>query len=58
MFHIVFNADDKYIKFAAVVITSIIKNTNTCKKFKDFFKEMGGGLIKNSQITNKSLIIL
>ncbi|WP_455940917.1 hypothetical protein [Helicobacter pullorum] len=28
MFHIVFNADEKYIPYAAVLMTSIIKNKN------------------------------
>ncbi|WP_170999486.1 hypothetical protein [Campylobacter sp. MIT 12-5580] len=52
MFHIVFNADENYIKYCAVLMTSIVKNTDTSKNFKDFFDEealnsaMGGGLIK------------
>lgn len=41
MFHIVFSADDKYIKYTAVVITSIVKNTNVSKDFSRFFD--GGG---------------
>lgn len=36
MFHIVFNADEKYIPYAAVLMTSIIKNTNPNKTFADF----------------------
>ena len=36
MFHIVFNADEKYIPYAAVLMTSIIKNTNPNKTFVDF----------------------
>lgn len=36
MFHIIMNADENYIKYSAVLITSIIKNTNLSKKFKDF----------------------
>lgn len=39
MFHIVFNSDDNYIKYTAVLITSIVKNTDINKKFKDFFEE-------------------
>ena len=37
MFNVVFNADENYIKYTAVLITSIIKNTDTNKIFKDFF---------------------
>ncbi|NDJ26462.1 hypothetical protein GW575_00620 [Campylobacter sp. MIT 19-121] len=64
MFHIVFNADENYIKYCAVLMTSIIKNTDTSKKFKDFFDEealnsaMGGGHCtdkENSNITYKLL---
>ncbi|MBK1993889.1 glycosyltransferase family 8 protein, partial [Campylobacter novaezeelandiae] len=36
MFHIIMSADENYIKYSAVLITSIIKNTNLSKKFKDF----------------------
>lgn len=38
MFHICFAADERYIKYSAVLITSIVKNTNHQKDFKDFFK--------------------
>lgn len=44
MFHIVFSADDKYIKYTAVVITSIV-NTNVSKDFSGFFD--GGVLVKS-----------
>ena len=37
MFHICFNADENYIKYTAVLITSIVKSTDTSKSFKDFF---------------------
>ncbi len=37
MFHICFAADENYIKYTAVLITSIIKSTDTTRKFKDFF---------------------
>ena len=37
MFHICFAANEGYIKYTAVLITSIIKSTDTTKKFKDFF---------------------
>ena len=38
MFHICFAANENYIKYTAVLITSIIKSTDTSKKFKDFFE--------------------
>ena len=38
MFHICFAANEPYIKYNAVLITSIIKSTNTSKRFKDFFE--------------------
>ena len=38
MFHICFAANEPYIKYNAVLITSIIKNTDTSKQFKDFFE--------------------
>lgn len=41
MFHVVFNADEKYIKYTAVLITSIIKNIDSSKSFEDFFKKNG-----------------
>ena len=36
MFHIVFNADEKYIPYAAVLMTRIIKNKNLNKIVADF----------------------
>ena len=38
MFHIVFNTDENYIKYLAVLITSIIKNTDTTKNLYDISK--------------------
>ena len=38
MFHICFAADENYIKYTAVLITSIVKSTDTSRKFKDFFE--------------------
>ena len=35
MFHIVLSADENYMKYAAVLITSIIKHTDTSKNFKN-----------------------
>ena len=37
MFHICFAADENYIKYTAVLITSIVKATDTSRNFKDFF---------------------
>lgn len=37
MFHIVVSADEDYIPYAAVLLTSIVKNINTSKSFKEFF---------------------
>ncbi|MFQ6341402.1 hypothetical protein [Campylobacter sp. VTCC 70190] len=39
MFDIVFNANDNYVKYLSVLITSIVKNTDPNKKFQDFFEE-------------------
>ncbi|MBZ7937989.1 glycosyltransferase family 8 protein, partial [Campylobacter molothri] len=36
MFHIVFNSDENYIKYLAVLMTSIVKNTNVKLGFKDY----------------------
>lgn len=48
MFHIVFNADENYIKYTAVLMASIVKSTDTSKSFKDFFdltqrEDLAGG---------------
>ena len=48
MFHIVFNIDENYIKYLAVLITSIIKNTDTTKNLYDISKNNttgGGGIL-------------
>lgn len=37
MFHICFCANESYIKYTAVLINSIVKNTDTTKAFADFF---------------------
>ncbi|MCX2683698.1 glycosyltransferase family 8 protein, partial [Campylobacter sp. MIT 21-1685] len=39
MFHLVFNADENYIKYLAVLITSIIKKTDTSKNFKELCQQ-------------------
>lgn len=36
MLHIVLCADDNYVKFSSILITSIINNTNTSKTFIDY----------------------
>lgn len=53
MFHVVFNADEKYIKYTAVLITSIIKNIDSSKSFEDFFEENGvSKLLENFEKIN------
>ena len=44
MFHIFFSADKNYIPYTAVLITSIIKNTNPQKSFKDFCTTLSDSL--------------
>lgn len=39
MFHIVFCGDEKYFKYIAVCMTSIVKNTIVSKSFSDFFTD-------------------
>ena len=64
MFHIIFNADQNYMKYVAVLITNIIHYTDTSKRFADFLEAQdsddellsgGGG---GSSITSISLQIL
>lgn len=38
MFHIIFNADQNYMKYVAVLITNIIHYTDTSKRFADFLE--------------------
>ncbi|TKX34236.1 glycosyltransferase family 8 protein [Campylobacter taeniopygiae] len=45
MYHLVFSADENYIKYTSVLITSIILNTDKNKKIQDFDK--------NSNIKNE-----
>ena len=53
MFHIVFSADENYIKYTATLMTSIVKNTDTSKGFESLCKsdtlDMG---VANSAIKN------
>ncbi|MGX3045284.1 hypothetical protein [Helicobacter sp. T3_23-1056] len=37
MFHICFCANEAYIKYTAVLIASIIKSTDTSRRFSDYF---------------------
>lgn len=50
MFHICFAANEDYVKYASVLMTSIIKNTDSSKSFQDFFEAKnvsnGGGGFK------------
>lgn len=38
MFHIIFNADQNYMKYVAVLMTNIIHYTDKSKKFEDFLQ--------------------
>lgn len=40
MFHIIFNADQNYMKYVAVLITNIIHYTDTSKRFADFLGDL------------------
>ncbi|MBX7490428.1 glycosyltransferase family 8 protein [Helicobacter turcicus] len=51
MFHILFSADENYIKYTAVLITSIIHNTNTKLNFKDFCQKEGFQAPNNSSFS-------
>ena len=48
MFHICFAADENYIKYTAVLITSIVKSTDTSRKFKDFFDNTNADSFANA----------
>lgn len=52
MFHIVFNADENYIKFSAVLITSIVKNTNLSKSFKELCEQSPKDFIEKYEHLN------
>ncbi|EEQ0826441.1 hypothetical protein HC278_001751 [Campylobacter jejuni] len=39
MFHIVLNLNDDYAKYASVLISSIVKHTDTAKTFAEICKE-------------------
>ncbi|WP_086252747.1 glycosyltransferase family 8 protein [Campylobacter devanensis] len=52
MFHIVFSADENYIKYTAVLINSIIKNTNLNLHFKDFCQKPTPQMPTNSSFSS------
>lgn len=52
MFHIVFSADENYIKYTAVLINSIIKNTNLNLHFKDFCQKLTPQMPPNSSFSS------
>ncbi|WP_086240550.1 glycosyltransferase family 8 protein [Campylobacter devanensis] len=52
MFHIVFSADENYIKYTAVLINSIIKNTNLNLRFKDFCQKPTPQMPPNSSFSS------
>ncbi|WP_096025031.1 glycosyltransferase family 8 protein [Campylobacter lanienae] len=52
MFHIVFSADENYIKYTAVLINSIIKNTNLNLHFKDFCQKSTPQMPPNSSFSS------
>ena len=52
MFHIVFSADENYIKYTAVLINSIIKNTNLNLNFKDFCQKPTPQMSPNSSFSS------
>ncbi|MDD5786137.1 glycosyltransferase family 8 protein [Campylobacter lanienae] len=52
MFHIVFSADENYIKYTAVLINSIIKNTNLNLHFKDFCQKPTPQMSPNSSVSS------
>ncbi|ARR01330.1 glycosyltransferase family 8 protein [Campylobacter porcelli] len=52
MFHIIFSADENYIKYTAVLINSIIKNTNLNLSFKDICQNGGFHAPKDSSFSS------
>lgn len=52
MFHIIFSSDENYIKYTAVLINSIIKNTNANLSFKDICKNSGFDAPKDSSFSS------
>lgn len=56
MFHIIFSSDENYIKYTAVLINSIIKNTNTNLSFKDICQTRGFSAPKDSSFSSYKAI--
>ncbi|WP_096019150.1 glycosyltransferase family 8 protein [Campylobacter lanienae] len=56
MFHIIFSSDENYIKYTAVLINSIIKNTNINLSFKDICKNSGFDAPKDSSFSSYEAI--
>ncbi len=52
MFHIFFNADENYIRYTAVLITSIVENTDTNKSFRQFCQASAFKAEKGSFLTS------
>lgn len=54
MFHIVFSADENYIKYLAVLLVNIIQNTDKSKTFTDFIdnKSMAYNATMNQNFSN------
>lgn len=52
MYHIVFNADENYIKYCAVLMYSIIKHTDSTKQYP--FSQNGGGCEPKQQIQRQA----
>ena len=55
MFPIVFNADENYIKYTSTLITSIIKNTNSQKSFKELCKDLAQDRESQSKMSAEKL---
>ena len=56
MFHIIFSSDENYIKYTAVLINSIIKNTNANLSFKDICQTGGFSAPKDSSFSSYKAI--
>ncbi len=55
MHNIVFTGDDKYIKYIAVAITSIVKSTNKSKKITDFQQAINKEIHGESFVSSENL---
>lgn len=52
MFHIVFNANQNYMKYTAVLITNIIHYTDKSKSFEDFIQAGAKENLENKTLEN------